>query len=275
MKTHYRLWIASILMISFLFLLTSCSQTTQTHSKAKESELTIGVTAGPHQQIMEQIAKLALKDHLKINIKVFEDYSQPNAALNSGDLDASSYETLPFLNAQVKEKGYKLVNVFKTVALPLGVYSNKIKNLKQLKNGDSIAISNDPSTEPRSLTLQQKAGVIKMRPGTERTGSTRDIISNPKNIQFVTMDPAQITSHLNDVTAAAINSNYAMGAHLTILKNAIFHESLTHNSYPNYFVVRTADKNAPFVKQLETYYHSKIIKDYIQTTFHGSVVPAW
>lgn len=254
------------------FALTSCSSNSGTLS---EKEITVGVTGGPHQQIMEQVAKIAKKDGLTIHLKVFNDYNQPNTALDTGDLDASSYQTLPFLKAQIKDRGYKITDVFKTVALPMGIYSNKIKNLKDLKKGDKIAIPNDPSSQPRSLALLEKADVIKMKEGTQRTGSTRDIVSNPKHLEFISMDPAQITSHLDEVTAAAINSNFAMGADLTILNDSIYHESLTHNSYPNYFVVRTKNKNDKVIKQIKSYYHSAQIKAYINKTFHGSVVPAW
>ncbi|MCL1632693.1 MetQ/NlpA family ABC transporter substrate-binding protein [Sporolactobacillus sp. CPB3-1] len=271
MKQSKCLLIGVILIMTFA--LSACGNSTSGELSTKG--LTVGVTGGPHEQIMEQVAKLAKKDGLTIHIKVFNDYNQPNTALDDGDLDASSYETLPFLKAQVKDRGYKITEVFKTVALPMGIYSNKIKDLKDLKNGDKIAIPNDPSSQPRSLTLLEKAGVIKMKPGTQRTGSTRDIISNPKKIKFVSMDPAQITAHLDEVTAAAINSNFAMGSGLTILKDSIYHESLTNNSYPNYFVVRNENKNDKVVKQIEKYYHSEQIESYIRKTFSGSVVPAW
>ncbi|BBO00389.1 MetQ/NlpA family ABC transporter substrate-binding protein [Sporolactobacillus terrae] len=272
MKHHVKPVFIGLILI-LIFALSACGSSTSGSLSTKE--LTIGVTGGPHEQIMEQVAKLAKKDRLTIHLKVFNDYNQPNTALDGGDLDASSYETLPFLKAQIKDRGYKITDVFKTVALPMGIYSNKIKHLKDLKKGDKIAIPNDPSSQPRSLTLLEKAGVIKMKPGTQTTGSTRDVASNPKKIQFVAMDPAQITSHLDEVTAAAINSNFAMGAGLTILDDSIDHESLTHNRYPNYFVVRNENKNDEVVKQIKKYYHSDEIKGYIKKTFKGSVVPSW
>lgn len=136
-----------------------------------KKEITVGVTAGPHQQIMEEVAKQAKKDGLKIKIKSFTDYNTPNSALSSGDLDANSYQTIPFLKDQIKNKGYKFDQAFKTVAYPMGVYSKKIKSLKDLKDGDSIAVPNDASNETRGLQLFEKAGIIKLKKGVGQTAT--------------------------------------------------------------------------------------------------------
>ncbi|MCO7176353.1 MetQ/NlpA family ABC transporter substrate-binding protein [Sporolactobacillus kofuensis] len=265
--------ISSLLIFSLIFVLTACGNGSS--KELSDKEITVGVTGGPHQEVMEQVVKLAKKDGLTIHLKVFNDYNQPNIALNEKELDANSYQTLPFLKDQIKNKNYKITDVFKTVAFPLGIYSKKIKSLKDLKNGDKIAVPNDPANELRALQLFEKAGVIKLKKGAGVTATKRDIVSNPKHLNVVELDAAQLPAQLGEVTASAINTNFAMGAGLTVLKDSIYHEPLKNNPYPNYFVVRTDNKNDKVVKQIKKYYQSKEVKAFIAKKFGGSVVPAW
>ncbi|GEB76987.1 MetQ/NlpA family ABC transporter substrate-binding protein [Sporolactobacillus inulinus] len=265
--------ISALLALSLIFVLAACGSSSS--NGLSEKEITVGVTGGPHQEVMEQVAKLAKKDGLTIHLKVFNDYNQPNIALNDKNLDANSYQTMPFLKNQIENKGYKITDVFKTVAFPMGIYSKKIKNLDELKKGDKIAVPNDPANELRGLQLFEKAGVIKLKKGSNVTSTKRDVISNPKKLQIIEMDAAQLPAQLNEVAASAINTNFAMGAGLTVLNDSIFHEPLKNNPYPNYFVVRTDNKNDKVVKQLKKYYQSKEVKDFIEKKFGGSVVPAW
>jgi ABC-type metal ion transport system, periplasmic component/surface antigen len=262
-----------LLVLSLVFALSACGSSSSGALNTKE--VTVGVTAGPHQQVMEEVARLAKKDGLTIHLKVFNDYNQPNIALNDKDLDANSYQTMPFLKNQIQNKGYKITDAFATVAFPMGIYSKSIKSLSNLKNGDKIAVPNDPANELRGLQLFEKAGVIKLKKGAGVTSTKRDVISNPKHLQIIELDAAQLPKQLDQVAAAAINTNFAMGAGLTVLKDSIFHEPLVHNPYPNYFVVRTANKNDKVVKQIQKYYHSADVKAFIQKTFGGSVVPGW
>ncbi|MFX3619376.1 MAG: MetQ/NlpA family ABC transporter substrate-binding protein [Sporolactobacillus sp.] len=261
-----------LLAVSLIFVLAACSGSSNGLS---DKEITVGVTGGPHQEVMEQVAKLAKKDGLTIHLKVFNDYNQPNTALSDKNLDANSYQTLPFLKDQVKNKGYKLTAAFKTVAFPMGIYSKSIKKLSELKDGDKIAVPNDPANELRGLQLFEKAGVIKLKKGSGVTATKRDVTSNPKHLKIIELDAAQLPAQLSQVSASAINTNFAMSAGLTVLKDSIFHEPLKNNPYPNYFVIRTNNKNDKVVKQLEKYYHSKTIKNYISKKFGGSVVAAW
>ncbi|EST12357.1 MetQ/NlpA family ABC transporter substrate-binding protein [Sporolactobacillus laevolacticus] len=265
--------ISALLAFSMIFVLAACGNGSS--KGLSDKEITVGVTGGPHQIVMEQVAKLAKKDGLTIHLKVFNDYNQPNIALNEKELDANSYQTLPFLKNQIENKNYKITDAFKTVAFPMGIYSKSIKSLKDLKDGDKIAVPNDPANELRGLQLFEKAGVIKLKKGSNVTATKRDVVGNPKHLQIVEMDAAQLPAQLNEVAASAINTNFAMGAGLTVLKDSIFHEPLVNNPYPNYFVVRTANKNDKVVKQIQKYYHSKEVKDFIKKKFGGSVVPAW
>ncbi|AEN90512.1 D-methionine ABC transporter, D-methionine-binding protein [Priestia megaterium WSH-002] len=238
-------------------------------------KITIGVTGGPHQQITEQVKKLAKKDGIDITVKVFNDYNTPNTALDQHDLDSNNYQTLPFLKQQVEDKNYKITDVFKTVAFPMGIYANSIKNVSDLKKGDKIAVPNDPSNEYRALKLFESAGVIKLKDGVKTTATKKDVSENKLDLQIVELEASQLPSQLDEVAAAAINTNFAMGAGLSINNDAIYHEKIKNNPYPNYFVVRTKNKQDEIIDKLEKYYHSDTIRTYIEKEFKGSVVPAF
>lgn len=256
-------------------LLAGCGAGGSNNEALSEDKVTVGVTSGPHQEIMEEVAKQAKKDGLKITVKNFDDYNTPNTALNDGDLDANSYQTQQFLDQQVKDKGYKIETVFSTVAFPLGIYSEKIKNLDEVKEGDKIGVPNDPTNEYRALKLLEEKGIIKLKNGVETKATKNDVAENPKNVDIVELEASQIPSQLGELACAAINTNFAMGEGLTIKDDAIAHEPLENNPYGNVFVVRTANKNDAVVKELKKYYQSDETAKFIEERFKGSVVPAF
>ena len=152
---------------------------------AQDKEIKVGVTAGPHAQIMEQVKKIAEKDGLKIKVIEFSDYVQPNAALQSGELDANSYQHKPYLDAQIKDRGYKFAVAADTVNFPIGIYSKKIKKLDELKEGARFGIPNDPTNGGRVLLLLQANGLIKLKDNVGLKATPLDIVANPKKLKFV------------------------------------------------------------------------------------------
>jgi D-methionine transport system substrate-binding protein len=241
---------------------------------AQEKPIKIGVTGGPHAQIMEQVKKVAAKDGLNIQLVEFSDYIQPNAALAAGDLDANSYQHLPYLEAQIKDRGYKFTHVAFTVTFPMGVYSKKIKSLDQLKQGARVGVPNDPTNGGRGLLLLQSKGVIKLRPDAGLKATPLDVVENPKKIKIVELDAAQLPRSLDDLDAAAINGNYAESAGLSPTRDAIAMEG-PKGPYANLIAIRAADKDKPWVAKLVKAYHSPEIKEYVQRTFKDSVITAW
>jgi len=241
---------------------------------AQEKPIKIGVTGGPHAQIMEQVKKVAAKDGLNIQLVEFSDYVQPNAALAAGDLDANSYQHLPYLEAQIKDRGYKFTHIAFTVTFPMGVYSKKIKSLDQIKQGARVGVPNDPTNGGRGLLLLQAKGLIKLRPDAGLKATPLDIVENPKKIKIVELDAAQLPRSLDDLDAAAINGNYAESAGLSPTRDAIATEG-PKGPYANLIAIREADKNKPWVAKLVKAYHSPEIKQYVQTTFKESVITAW
>lgn len=239
-----------------------------------EDSIKIGVTNGPHAQLAEVARKVAERDGLKLQIVEFNDYSRPNAALDAGDLDANSYQHLPFLETQIQARGYKISAVGYTVTFPMGFYSRKFKSLADLPKGARVGIPNDPSNSGRALALLHKAGVIKLKPDAGLSATTVDIAENPKGVQIVQVEAAQLPRSLDDLDASAINTNYAVTAGLVPTRDAIAIED-AKSPYANLIAVRTADKDRPWVAKLVRAFHSPEVKRYIETHFDGSLVAAF
>ncbi|QJP99499.1 MetQ/NlpA family ABC transporter substrate-binding protein [Herbaspirillum rubrisubalbicans] len=239
-----------------------------------EDQIKMGVTAGPHAEIMEQVKKLLEKDGVQMKIIEFTDYIQPNAALAAGDLDANSYQHQPYLDAQIKDRGYKFVSVGSTITFPMGVYSKKIKSLNDLKPGARVGVPNDPTNGGRALLVLQAKGVIKLKADAGLKATPLDIVENPKKIKIVELDAAQLPRSLDDFDAAVINGNYAESAGLSPTKDAIAVEAST-GPYANVIAVRIADKDKPWVAKLVKAYHSPEVKKFVLEKYKGSVITSW
>jgi len=242
--------------------------------RAQAKPLKIGVTGGPQAQILEMVKTVAARDGLQFRLVEFSDYIQPNAALAQGELDANIYQHGPFLEQQNKDRGYNLVTLALTVTFPIGIYSKKVKSLAEIPSGGRIAIPNDPSNGGRVLLLLQKEKVITLRPDVGLRATVADIVDNPRKIRIIELDAAQLPRALEDVDAAAINTNYAAQAGLQPRRDAIAIEA-ADSPYANLIAVRAADKDRPDLAKLAAAYRSPEVKKFILDTFEGAVVPTW
>ncbi|MGJ7581654.1 MetQ/NlpA family ABC transporter substrate-binding protein [Variovorax sp. RHLX14] len=241
--------------------------------------LKVGVTSGPHEQVFEVVKRIAERDHgLKIQIVPFTDYSRPNAALEAGDLDANSFQHRPFLAAQVRSRGYRIVGFGRTWIGPIAFYSKKYKSIAALPEGARIAIPNDPANESRSLLLLQKAGVIKLRTGIDPVegvnATPRDVVDNPRKFRFVEIEAAQLPRTLDDTDASAVNADYALKASLNPARDSILLED-KDGPYACLIAVREQDQAQPWVQQLVRSYQTDEVREFIVTTFGGGVIPAF
>lgn len=246
----------------------------QAATTAVDKTLKVGVTAGPHAEVMDVVKKVAEKDGLKIQVIEFNDYVQPNVALNQGDIDANSFQHQPYLDNMVQDRKYDIVSVAKTVIFPMGIYSKKIKSLNDLNPGATIAIPNDPTNGGRALVLLESQGLIKLKPGVGHKASAADIIENPKNLKIKELDAAQVPRSLEDMDLAAINTNYAMTAGLVPNKDALAIED-GNSPYANIIAVKSKDKDNPAVAKLIKAYQSEEVKKFVTEHFKSSVVVAW
>lgn len=260
-------------MLSKLALTTSLALGLLTGGALAET-IKVGVTPGPHAQILEQVKTLAAKDGLEIEILEFSDYVVPNQALNDGELNANSFQHKPYLDNQVADRGYKIIDVAYTVNFPMGIYSRKVKSFDELPEGATIAIPNDPTNGGRALLILADKGYIKLNPEKGLKVGPADITENPKKYNFVELDAAQLPRSLEDTDASVINTNYALEAGFDPAKDPILKEG-EKAPYINLIAVREADKNAPWVAKLVKAYHSPEVKAFVLETFKGSVVPAW
>lgn len=260
------------LLFSLSLLAAGCGSAKQ--EAPADKPLKVGVTAGPHAEIMEVVKKIAEKDGLKIQIVEFNDYVQPNVALNQGDLDVNSFQHQPYLDNMVKDRKYDIVSVAKTVIFPMGLYSQKVKTIAEVKNGAVVAIPNDPTNGGRALLLLEKYGLLKLKPGAGILASVADIAENPKNIKIRELDAAQIPRSLADMDLAAVNTNYAITAGLVPVKDALALED-GNSPYANIIAVRAKDKDNPALKKLLKAYQNDEVKKFAQEHFKGSVLVAW
>lgn len=240
----------------------------------RAEDIKVGVTAGEHAQIMEKVAEIAAKKGLNIEIIEFSDYVVPNQALSDGDLNANSFQHQPYLDNQVADRGFDIVSVGTTITTPMGVYSKKVKSLDELADGATVAIPNDPTNGGRALLVLASKGLIKVDAAKGLKVGPADVTENPKNIQFAELDAAQLPRSLDDVDAAVINTNYALEAGLHPKKDAIAIES-DKSPYANVIAVRSADKDAPWVKTLVESYHDDSIKAFINEQFKGALIPSF
>ena len=241
---------------------------------AGATDIKVGVTPGEHAEIMDEVAKLAAPKGLTIEVIEFSDYVIPNQALADGDLQANSFQHQPYLDNQIKDRGFDLVTVAKTITTPMGVYSARVKSVADLPEGGRVAIPNDPTNGGRALLILQDLGVLTVNPDAGLTPSTLDITENPKNLRFDELDAAQLPRALADTDAAIINTNFALAAGLKPKEDAIAMEK-ADSPYANVIVVKAGDEGADWVKDLIAVYHSPEIKAFIESKYDGAVITAW
>lgn len=271
-------------LVSLSLLVTGCGSSpsnstasnTTSGSAGKPVVLKVGATPKPHAEILEHIKPELAKEGIDLEIKVFNDYVQPNLALDSGEIDANFFQHQPYLDTFTQERGLKLVSIGKVHIEPMGIYSKKVTQLDDLKAGDTIAIPNDPSNAGRALALLEKAGLIKLKDGVGIKGTIQDIVSSPKQLKVTPLDAAQLPRVLTDpkTAAAVINTNFALEGGLNPTKDALVIED-KNSPYANILVVKESRKDDPNLQKLMKALNSPDVKKFIEDTYKGSIVPAF
>ena len=235
--------------------------------------LKVGVSAGPYGDILREAARLAEKEGLKVEVIEFSDWTQPNAALNAGDIDLNNFQHRPYLANQVKSRGFKLIPLDTSIVVPAGIYSSKFTKADDIPAGSRLAIPNDPSNSARALYLFQQAGLIKLRDGAGVAATVADISENPKKLSFIELDAAQLPRSLDDVAAAFVSNNYA---HLAGLdqKKALALESVD-SQWTLVFAVREDRREDPRIRRYIDIYRSAEVKAFVDKAFSGSILTTW
>ena len=271
-----KLFLPVALLAVTAIALAGCGSSAPTPDKAADSkkEIKIGATAGPHAEVAEAVAKEAKKQGLNVKVVEFTDYITPDKALASGDIDLNSYQHKPFLDNFNKQNNSDLVPIGKTILMRMGIYSDKVKDVKDIKDGGIVAIPNDPTNGGRGLVLLEKAGLIKLKDGVGFKATIADIAENPKNLQFKELEAAQLPRSLADVDAAAITMNYVMSAGLDVQKQGIFLESKDEPLAVMVLAARNKDKDNPVYKKIADIFRSEAVKQFIADKYKGTIVPA-
>lgn len=241
-------------------------------SVASAGTLKVGATPVPHAEILEHVKPALEQKGVKLEVVEFNDYVQPNLACDDGELDANFFQHRPYLDVFIKDHGVDLVAVAGVHVEPMGVYSSKIKDLNDLKKGDSIAIPNDPTNGGRALLLLASAGLIKVPDPNDVTVTVLDITENPLNLNFRELEAAQLPRSLPDVTAAVINTNYAIPAGLNPLKDALYQEG-ADSPYVNILVANKDSAETADMKALVEVLTSEDTAQFIKDKYQGAIVP--
>ena len=235
--------------------------------------LTVAATAVPHAEVLEFIKPKLAAQGLKIEVKVFNDYVQPNIQVAEKRMDVSYFETLPYLQTFNADKGTNLVPVIGVHIEPIGAYSHRYKSIAQLPQGATVAIPNDASTEDRTLRLLARNNLIGLDLA-KTSLSLKDITSNPKGLKFKELEGATLPRTLDQVDLAVINTNFALDAKLDPSKDALLIED-KKSPYVNYLVSRPDNKDDPRVQKLAKALTSPEVAEFMEQKYHGAVVPAF
>lgn len=273
-KKILALALAGVLVVGAL---TGCgsSKSESSEKKTDDKKITVAASATPHAEILEE-AKTLLKDKgYELEVKVFDDYVQPNNVVESGEFDANYFQHVPYLERFNEEKGTHLVVAGKIHYEPFGIYPGTKKDLKDIAKGDKIAVPNDTTNEARALLLLQDNGIIKLKDGAGIKATVNDIEENPNNIEIVELEAAQVPRVVNEVAYVVLNGNYALEANYTVKKDALAYEksdSEAAKTYVNVIAVKEGNENSEKIKALVDVLKSDSIKKFINEKYDGAVI---
>lgn len=248
-----------------------------------DGPLVVMADATPHTEILEKVQELGLLGETKIEVKGITGDIDPNQLLESGDVDANFFQHVPYLTSWQKEKGVDDLAVAATTHVePLGIYSKKLTDLKDVPNGATVALAADPTNLSRGLLLLQDAKLLTLNvKSTDKDLdyaqiTEKNITANPKGLKFLKIDRPQLPATLDDkqATISVINGANALEAGLKPSKDAIVSESTVDNPFANVVAVKAEKKDDPRVAKLAEALQSKQVQDWITSNYQGSVLPA-
>lgn len=242
----------------------------------EKTVITVAASATPHAEILEQAKPILAEQGYDLQVTVFDDYVQPNEVVESGEFDANYFQHIPYLESFNEEKGTHLVNAGGIHYEPFGIYAGTKNSLDELTDGDSIAVPNDTTNEARALLLLQDNGIITLKEGAGLEATVNDIAENPKNIEIVELEAAQVARVVDETAFVVLNGNYALEAGYSVGKDALAYEksdSEAAKTYVNVIAVKEGNENNEAIKALVDVLKSDDIKNYINDTYDGAVIP--
>ncbi|MBW9064987.1 MetQ/NlpA family lipoprotein [Rhizobium herbae] len=263
--------LAALLATTFAVAVTSLPDT----SVAQEAKsIKVGIISGEDEDVWRVVTAEGAKQNLTIETVVFNDYTQPNEALERGEIDANAFQHLPYLENQIKAHGYKIVPVGYTGVWPIGLYSKKFTEVSALPEGAVVGVPNDPSNEGRALRVLQNEGIIKLKEGTGILATIADIVENPRKIEIKELDAGVVGRAIEDLDAAVVNTDWALKSGLTP-EHRIAQEPVDDNPYRNFIAVRAGQENEPWVKTLVSAYQNDTVKAEFDRVYKGTGISAY
>jgi D-methionine transport system substrate-binding protein len=243
-------------------------------SAQDKKEVKVGIMSGEDEDVWRVVVAEAAKKGLSVETVVFNDYTQPNEALERGEIDANAFQHLPYLENQIKQHGYKITAVGYTGVWPIGVYSRKVSKIADLPEGAVVGLPNDPSNEGRALRVLQNEGLIKLKEGTGILATITDIVENPKKLEIKELDAGIVGRSVDDLDAAVVNTDWALKSGLTP-ENRIAQEPVDGNPYRNFIAVKEDQKDADWVKTLVSSYQNETVKAEFDRVYKGTGISAY
>ncbi len=251
---------------------TQAAESTSTEDKT----ITVAASATPHAEILEQAKSILAEQGWDLQVTVFDDYVQPNNVVDSGEFDANYFQHIPYLDSFNEEHGTHLVNAGGIHYEPFGIYPGTKSSLDDLASGDVIAVPNDTTNEARALLLLQDNGILTLKDGVGLEATVNDIVENPKDVKIQELAAEQVARVREEVAFVVLNGNYALQAGLSVSKDAIKYEtadSEAAKTYVNVIAVKEGNENSEKTKALVDVLKSDAIKQYINDTYDGAVIP--
>lgn len=247
----------------------------ETEAESKGT-ITVAASATPHAEILEQAKPILAEQGWDLEVTVFNDYVQPNLVVESGDFDANYFQHIPYLESFNEEQGTHLVNAGGIHYEPFGIYPGTKSDLTTLEKGDVIAVPNDTTNEARALLLLQDNDVITLKDGVGLEATVRDIVENPYEIEIQELEAAQVPRVIEEVAFVVLNGNYALEAGYNVVNDSVAYEqadSEAAKTYVNVIAVEEGNENNEAITALVDVLKSDEIKEYINNTYSGGVIP--
>lgn len=254
---------------------TATGDTAETAAEGELETLKVGASPAPHAEILEAAKAQMAEKGYDLEIVEYVDYVQPNLALDAGDLDANYFQHITYLEDFNEERGTKLASAGNIHYEPFGLYAGKTATLEELADGAQVAVPNDATNEARALLLLEEQGLIQLKEGAGLAATKKDIVENPKNLDIVEMEAAQIPRSLDSVDMAVINGNYAIDAGLKVADALAVEaaDSKAAEKYANVVAVQEGHETDPGIQALVEVLKGKEIRTFMDTTYGGAVVP--
>ena len=241
---------------------------------AEDKSIKVGIMSGEDEDVWRVVVAEAAKKGLKIETITFNDYTQPNEALERGEIDANAFQHKPYLDNQISQHGYHIVPVGYTGVWPIGLYTKKFKSVAELPDGAVIGVPNDPSNEGRALRVLQNEGIIKLKDGTGILATIADIVENPKKVEIKELDAGVVGLAITDLDAAVVNTDWALKSGLSPA-DRIAQELVADNPYRNFIAVKAGTENEEWVKTLVSAYQNDTVKAEFDRVYKSTGISAY